>query len=179
MSLDSKGHDRERPALLLIGCSRKKSPHLQRGPAWDLYDGPLFQVLKKALRGRPEWEATITVRIVSARYGLIEPQQVISTYNERLTSKVAQLHGDLWARQLREVVLNHSFRAVHVNLGRDYLSVLPNLDTLFGATPLDRATGGIGVRNAQSRRWLLTQLDNPIVDGANLSDETAAPRLSR
>ena len=49
------------PALLLIGCSRRKAVGLRRGRAWDLYDGPLFQVLKKSLRGRDDWEADVSV----------------------------------------------------------------------------------------------------------------------
>ncbi len=53
--------DEPPPALLLIGCSQRKAVGLRRGRAWDLYDGPLFQVLKKALRGREGWEAEVTV----------------------------------------------------------------------------------------------------------------------
>ena len=146
-------------ALLLPGCSRRKAAGLRRGRAWDLYDGPSFQVLKKAAASdRPGWEAEIAVLIVSARYGVIGADRVIATYDERLTPAAARLRGDRFARQLRAEVEGRRFRAVHVNLGRTYLAALPSLDDLFAPTPVDRAAGGIGVRNARTRRWVLGQL---------------------
>ncbi len=163
------------PALLLIGCSRRKSAGLRRGRAWEIYDGPLFQVLKKALRGRPGWEASVAVLIVSARHGVIGPDRIISTYNERLTPESARRRGDFWARHLRSAVAGRIYRAVHANLGRDYACVLPDLDELFGPAPLERAAGNIGVRNAQTRRWLLGQLGSP---PGPVSGGTA-PRRSR
>ena len=92
------------PPLLLVGCSRKKSPRVRRGRAWDVYDGPLFQVLKKALRERPGWEAAVAVLIVSARHGVIGPDRVIATYDERLTVGTAQPARRPLARQLRAAV---------------------------------------------------------------------------
>lgn len=161
------------PALLVVGCSRRKSTRLERGPAWDIYDGPLFQVLKKALRDRPGWEAEVAVLIVSARYGVIGPDRIIATYDEHLTPEAARRRGDLWARHLRAAVAGRSFRAAHANLGRDYLGVLPDLAGLLRPAPLEFATGNIGVRNAQTRRWLLSQLDGRISGG------TAARRSRR
>lgn len=164
------------PALLVVGCSRRKSSRVTWGRAWDIYDGPLFQVLKKALRDRPGWEAEVAVLIVSARYGVIGPDRIIATYEERLSAEVARCRGDLWARHLRAAVAGRSFRAVHANLGRIYLGVLPDLGRLFGPVPLESATGNIGVRNAQTRRWLLSQLDDRV---PTISDGTAARRSRR
>jgi hypothetical protein len=146
-------------ALLLIGCSRRKTMGLRRGRAWDVYDGPLFQVLKKALRGRAGWDAVVSVLIVSAKHGVIRADRVIATYDERLTALAAREQAERFGRQLRMLIAGRRFRAVQVNLGRHYLEALPDLDRLFTQTPVDRASGGIGVRNAQTRRWLLEQLD--------------------
>jgi hypothetical protein len=159
--------------LLLLGCSRRKAAGLRRGRAWDLYDGPTFQVLKKALRDRPGWEDEIMVLIVSAKYGVIRSDRVVATYDERLTPASARLRGDRFARQLRSEVHGRRLRAVHVNLGRAYLAALPDLDALFDPAPVDRATGGIGVRNAQTRRWVLEQLAR---DARPVSDGTARRR---
>src|SRR6185437_2373389 len=46
-----------------------------------------------------------------------------------------------FSRQLREEVKGRRFRAVHVNLGRLYLSALPDLDALFAPMAVDRAAG--------------------------------------
>jgi hypothetical protein len=145
------------PVLLLIGCSRRKAAGVGRGRAWDVYDGPLFQVLKKALRDRDGWEETLEVLIVSAKHGVIRADRVIATYDERLTAASARLRAGRFAGQLRTAIGGRRYRAVHVNLGRDYLGALPDLDALFAPAPVDFASGGIGVRNSQTRRWVLGQ----------------------
>ena len=164
------------PALLLIGCSRRKAPGLPRARAWDLYDGRLFQVLKKALRDREGWEREVVVLIVSARYGVIRPGRVIAAYDERLTPESARRRRDRFSRQLRSAVAGRGFRAVRVDLGRAYRSALPDLDALFAPTPVDLASGGIGSRNARTRRWVLDQLGDDI---QALSGGTPGPRSSR
>lgn len=164
------------PALLLIGCSRRKAAGLRRGRAWDLYDGPLFQVLKKALRGRSGWEADVTVLIVSAKHGVLRADRVITTYDERLTASAARSRAGRFGRQLRSLIAGRRFRAIHINLGRHYHEALPDLDALFAPVPVERASGGIGSRNAQTRRWLLGQLGG---DGPAATDGMAGPRSSR
>lgn len=146
------------PALLLIGCSRRKASGVRRGRAWDLYDGPLFQVLKKALRDRSGWEDEVLVLIVSAKHGVLRADRVIATYDEELTEASARRRAGRFARQLRTAIAGRRFRAVHVNLGRAYVAALPDLDELFASTVIDRASGGIGTRNARTRHWVLEQL---------------------
>jgi hypothetical protein len=146
------------PALLLIACSRRKSTHRRHGAAWELYDGRLYQVLKKAVRGRKGWQKQVHVLIVSARYGILRPETVINRYDERMTPALIQDRGHFWADGLRRATSGRRYRAVHGNLGRAYLHVLPNLEELFAGTPIERAKGGIGVRNAQTWCWLLAQL---------------------
>jgi len=167
------------PALLLIGCSRRKAAGLQRGRAWDIYDGPLFQVLKKALRNRAGWERQLTVLIISAKHGVLRSDRVISTYDEQLTPRVAGQRGARFALQLRSETAGRRFRAVHINLGRLYRSVLPDLDDLFAPLTVDWASGGIGVRNAATRRWVLGQLgdlDVP-VSGGTAGPQSCPPEL--
>lgn len=154
----SLGNEPQPPALLLMSCSRRKAKGLERGRAWDIYDGALFQVLKKALRDREGWEAQITILIVSAKHGVLHSDRIITTYDERLSPSSARQRASRFGRQLRTLIASRSFRAVHVNLGRDYLEALPVLDSLFSPAPMSRAYGGIGERNAQTRSWVLDQL---------------------
>lgn len=146
------------PSLLLMGCSRRKTPGLAEGRAWDLYDGRLFQVLKKALRAHPGWDAEVAVLIVSARYGVIPAGRVIATYDQRLAGAPGEARGARFAGSLRRAIGGRRFRAVHVNLGRAYLSALPDLAAVFAPAAVDYSAGGIGVRNARTRRWVLEQL---------------------
>lgn len=65
---------------------------MNRGPlpAWDLYDGVLFRVCKKAQReGR--WPDDVDVRILSAEYRLIRPETVIAPYNRKLDKNTADV----------------------------------------------------------------------------------------
>jgi hypothetical protein len=143
--------------LLLIACSRRKAAGLRRGRAWDIYDGALYRVLKKLFRENPAAAESVEVLIVSAKYGVVRADQRITTYDERLTPTVARRRGGFWADRLRRAVAGRRFPAVHVNLGRDYLAVLPDLAALFPSTAIQRATGGIGQRCAATRRWILDQ----------------------
>jgi hypothetical protein len=163
------------PALLLIGCSRRKAAGLRCGRAWELYDGPLFQILRKALCNRVGWEAHVTVLIVSAKYGVLRADRVIATYDERLTAPASLERTKCFGRQLRTLIAGRRFQAIHVNLGRHYVDALPNLDELFAPAIVDRASGGIGMKNAQTRRWVLGQLAGAVPP---ISDGTDGPRSS-
>jgi hypothetical protein len=187
-------------ALLLIACSRRKSPILVRAPAWDLYDarprinrnkarsilvrapawdlydGRLYQVLKKALRDRKDWDREIHVLIVSAKYGVIRSDLIIESYEERMTTDAAELRRQQFSDQLKAAVAGHSFRSVRVDLGRAYRSALLDLDALFAPIPVEWAAGGIGVRNARTRRWILEQLGDP---GPSFIDEIRGQTSSR
>jgi hypothetical protein len=150
----------EAPLLLLIACSQRKAAGVERGRAWEVYDGQLFRVLKNLRRKHPWGDEELPILIVSARYGVVRPDRTIATYDERLTSMAASRESNRWADQLKRAVSGARYRAVHVNLGRLYLAALPDLADMFPGTPIDYATGGIGVRNAQTRRWVLRQLQS-------------------
>ncbi len=147
-----------RRPLLLIACSRRKAAGVRRGPAWDVYDGALYRVLKKLFREHPSTASVAEILIVSAKYGVVWADEPITTYDVRLTPALARRRGDFWAERLRQAVARQRFSAIHVNLGRDYLKVLPDLVSMFRGAPLEWTSGGIGSRCAQTRRWLLEQM---------------------
>lgn len=144
--------------LLLIACSQRKTAGLRRGPAWEVYDGVLYRILKKLFRERPAAAQAVEILIVSAKYGVVRPEQRLTTYELRLTPALAQRRGSFWKDGLRAAVARRRFPAVHVNLGRDYLAVLPGLSSLFRDAPIDWAAGGIGRRCAQTKRWAAERL---------------------
>lgn len=143
--------------LLLIACSRRKAAGLRRGRAWDIYDGALYRVLKKLFRERPDVTDSVEILIVSAKYGVVPADRRITTYDERLTPALVRRRGRFWADRLRRAVAGRRFSDVHVNLGRDYLRVLPDLSGVFPDAGIEWAAGGIGRRCAQTRRWILNR----------------------
>jgi hypothetical protein len=165
-----------RPALLILACSRRKSGQVLHGPAWDIYDGRVYQVLKKALRERPGWESEIEVLIVSARHGVIAARDSIETYEERLTTARASELASRSTHQLRRLLAGGTFRAAHANLGYDYRSAVPELAALLAPVPIDWPMGGIGSRNAQTRAWVLQRLSEAGI--AAIGGETPRPRSS-
>jgi hypothetical protein len=68
--------------LLLLACSARKSA--QTGPvrAIDLYDGVNYRVVSKAKRDG-FWPTTLQLVVVSAKYGLLDPQTFIEPYDQR------------------------------------------------------------------------------------------------
>lgn len=142
------------PDLLVIACSQRKTPGLAEGPAWEIYDGALYRVLKKSFRIRPALRPAIEILIVSARYGVIAPETVITTYNEHLTPILVRARGDYWSEQLQARLGGRVFRAAHVNLGREYLRALPGLAGLLAPADVDWTAGGIGTRCAATKRWV-------------------------
>lgn len=133
-------------ALLILACSATKRPDAGLLPAIDRYDGPAYRVLRRALRERAGLGAALTIRILSAEFGLITDTTEIPDYNRRMTRGRA-----------RELYLSvqHAINNLRplpprrfVNLGAAYRPALP---PIVGA---EHAHGGIGERLGQLRAWL-------------------------
>src|SRR4051794_5911479 len=73
--------------LLVISCSQRKVLDEKPIPAVDRYDGPAFRVLRKYLR--EVHDPSLTVQILSAKYGLIDAEYPIPYYDCRMTRPVA------------------------------------------------------------------------------------------
>ena len=137
--------------LLLMGCSRRKAAGIQAGPAWEVYDGPLYRVLRKRLGPRAAWPEGLDVLIVSARYGVIRADRRIETYDAVLTGREPP---GRWTKALRRAVGGRDYGRVHVNLGRAYLRAVGDLGPLFAGADVAFAAGGIGRRAAGLVAWL-------------------------
>ncbi|MFB3918341.1 MAG: DUF6884 domain-containing protein [Terriglobales bacterium] len=138
------------PDLLLMACSARKCP-APREPiaAVDRYDGVFFRVLRKWARqtagNRPD------VLIVSARFGLIDAQTEIPDYDRRMTTKRAAELAPEIRLALKSRLEQNGYNRIFVNVGRDYLAALDGIDDLSRAS---WASGGIGQRAQQLKRWL-------------------------
>ena len=98
--------------VCLVGCGKSK---LDRpAPARELYTGNLFRAARAYAERCDEW------RVVSALYGLVDPEREIEPYDYRLASKDAQQWGQLVAN-----AVVHEFRDVGpfdlvLLMGEDY-----------------------------------------------------------
>jgi hypothetical protein len=144
--------------LLILGCSAAKRHDPGLMPATERYDGPAFRVLRKAQRERViGWETWI--RIVSAKHGLIGPQDMIEDYDQVMTPALAaELH--LKVSKGLIYTMKPECREVFVNLGAAsgyQLAIFGFWAWLHEARPdvrLTMASGGIGTRCGQMKEWL-------------------------
>jgi hypothetical protein len=137
--------------LLILGCSDRKRTAKGKLPALDLYDGVNFRVLRVFLNERG-WPPGLCIKILSAKYGLINATDLIETYDQRL--------DEARARQLNRATLKDLARfgkpsSVFVNLGNDYLPAIEGIDRLFHGKVV-YAEGGIGLKMARMKTWLLS-----------------------
>jgi hypothetical protein len=142
-------------ALLILGCSARKRSTPVLLPAIERYDGPLYRVLRKALRegNAPQ---PLDVLIISARYGVLRASDLIEHYDQRMTRCQAErLREEIGVRiagELSSGVLSHA----HISLGADYLAALGGTEVVTRSIgQVSVARGGLGQRQSQLRNWLL------------------------
>jgi len=91
----------------LISCVSKKHPIASR--AEDLYDSALFSKSRDYVRNRCD-----TWAILSAKYGLVDPDQVIEPYEETLNAKSAAERRE-WSKRVWNVLQSR------INPGNDII----------------------------------------------------------
>jgi hypothetical protein len=130
----------------LVGCSRRKLPHA--APAAELYTSPLFRLASQFCAATcGSWF------ILSAKHGLVMPDEVIEPYDVTLRG-LGHQGKQAWARrvasQLRERGLLDCRHRFLVHAGADYAS--PLAQHLLVEQPLQGL--GIGQRLARYQRHL-------------------------
>lgn len=141
--------------LLLLACSARKSA--QSGPvrAIDLYDGVNYQVLRKAQR-QGYYPAALQLVVISAKYGLLDPQTFIEPYDQRMTQERALALQQEVGAALDAMLTGQHFLEVFINLGQHYLlAVATSRELPRLGERAHYAAGGIGKRMAQMKGWLI------------------------
>lgn len=137
--------------LLLISCSKRKSKEGWRIPAIERYDGPVFQCLRKMMR-EGIYPINTSCLIISAKYGLITTQDLIETYNEKMSPiRAIKLQTEVQYRLSRHIT--NQTEQIFINLGKDYMLTLEGFNWKTYYTL--EASGGIGMRTSQMKHWLL------------------------
>ncbi|OPY59231.1 MAG: Queuine tRNA-ribosyltransferase [Pelotomaculum sp. PtaU1.Bin035] len=104
--------------LLILGCSQTKRQTPGLLPAIERYNGSYYRVLRRYLRER-QWPDSLSVAILSARYGLIGGFTDIEDYNERMNQQKALE----WAPKCQDILnaWSNEHSQIHFSLGKDYL----------------------------------------------------------
>lgn len=136
--------------LLILGCSSTKREDYERAPALQVYDGPNFKSLLKYLRENG-WPPGLMIKIISAKYGIIDATTLIEPYDDRLDKEAAKKMRPKVMQSLSEVGLPTS---VFINLDKDYRPAISCITTLFGSGRITDPEGGIGKRRQAMKKWL-------------------------
>jgi len=101
------------------------------------------------------WPQNLDLLILSAEYGLTDPDQFIRPYDRRMTpQRAAELAGKV-AGVLRMRLSRITYDEIFVNAGKDYLPALSFLEELGNVSLVVRyAEGGIGKKMAAMKRWI-------------------------
>lgn len=107
--------------LLVLGCSASKVETDGVVPAINLYDGPAYRVLRSFLR-RFRWPKSLSLAVLSAKYGLIGGLSPLAFYDQRMTRRRAEELCGAVSQTLKFWESSH--QGIDLVLGKDYLRTI-------------------------------------------------------
>src|SRR5581483_2856517 len=143
------------PKLLLIACSNRKTHTKGLIPAIERYDGVNFSVIHK-LQREGKFPDNVHIKILSAKFGLIDAQTPIPYYNQRMDKHRAKTLHPQVMREL-EKLAHTPYEEIFVNMGKRYLEAMTGYHAVFRGAKISFADGGIGQRMAAMKYWLLIE----------------------
>src|SRR5262245_32011306 len=130
--------------LLIVTCSQRKRSDRELLPALERYDGIFFRILRKAQR-EGYWPDNLDVVITSAKYGILELNTAIETYDLRMTVAQSKQLKPVVAPLLTQRVAAQPYAEIFLNVSKVYRGAIEGWDTdLRCETTVIYATGGIG-----------------------------------
>jgi len=139
--------------LLILACSQTKNTKRIPAPAIHLYDGVNYRVLRKILRERG-WPPGLEIKIISAKYGLIDATTLVEAYDLRLNLATAVRKNRNVLDQLRNLYGERPPSSIFINLGKDYLPAVRGIEGIFPHSKIKYAEGPIGMKMRAMKQWL-------------------------
>lgn len=137
------GSDCPRKNLVILGCSATKVETDGVLPALHLYDGPAFRVVRSFLREN-RWPDSLSLAVLSAKFGLIGGLAQIAYYNRRMTPDRASALNASVTTSLQKLTADHS--SVDLVMGKDYLGSIDLPTARVDGTRFRFASGAIGMK---------------------------------
>ena len=138
--------------LLILACSATKRTDIGESLALEIYNGPNFYVLRKYLNEKG-WPPGLVIKIISAKYGMIDATSLIKPYNQKLNIEAAKRQNPKIIRCLKELSYLES---VFVNLGKDYIPAIDGIEDIFSPERVTYASGRGGEKMRNMKQWLHT-----------------------
>ena len=142
--------------LLILACSQTKKNLGKPAPAWNVYDGTAFRIIKKMQR-----EGTappdVDILILSAKYGLLKPSDSIHFYNQKMDSHRAKAMQKGCICWLAGWLGNHEYQEVFLGLPQVYIQAISPFSMWLPKSCLPitiENIAGFGPRSAALKGWL-------------------------
>jgi hypothetical protein len=160
------------PRLLIMACSQRKRQDAGLLPAIERYDGPAFRVLRRYLRTNPADAPDIW--ILSAKFGLIGAEELISDYDQRMmVQRARELAPDvrLWLERMVRAV---GYSELFLCLSQAYLAALTGSEVCVApGVVVRRSSGGTGKRLSELFAWLHERAPEALVSRCVEGDSDA------
>lgn len=138
--------------LLIQSCSKSKKEVSEPVPALDLYSGYYYKIIKKARR-EGSYDKGIDLRILSAEYGLLSPEQEIERYDKKMTaSRADELRAEV-VPELCRIIDENDYDKVIINMGQLYRRAIRGVESGADAE-IVRLEGGLGERGHALKKIL-------------------------
>jgi hypothetical protein len=181
--VNNKTPDPDIPAdqrLVLMACCATKKKGMGMGPAIEVYTGVFFQTLKNKLKEG----AMPNLRILSAKYGFIAPDQKIEVYDQVMDKSSAD--GFMLDDKLVEGFPSNIKDVLIVGSDQYQRVMKAAIEDLIKAGKIDKGAsinvtkGGIGEQRAQLGRYLasLPAKKESAAKPTSKEDEVAAQRAT-
>jgi hypothetical protein len=142
--------------LLIISCSKTKKEISNniKIQAINLYDGPVYRVLRKHIRNFDN-NNDLNILIISAKYGLIQPMDKILKYDQFMTPIQAERIKIKIKNQFSKIIYKKNYSDILVNLSSEYLKATSLALGLLSNTNIIILNGRIGKRLRETKQWIL------------------------
>jgi len=138
--------------LLVQSCSDSKKSVSEPVPAFDLYSGYYYRIIKKARR-EGEYDDNIDIRILSAEHGLLNPEDEIVTYDKEMDAHRADKLKTAVVPELCRTIDEGGYDNVVLNVGKTYRRALEGLDSKADAEVVE-IEGGLGERGHVLKKFV-------------------------
>ena len=139
--------------LLLQSCSASKREIDTPVPAFDLYTGYFYKILKKAIREN-EIRSDMDISILSAKYGFLDQSEEIPYYDQRMDASRAKELNEKVVDSIADHIDGADYNRIVVNMGKSYRSAIAGLGDRV-EVPLVAVSGnGIGEKGHSLHQFI-------------------------
>ena len=130
-------------SLIVLGCSATKLASPGELTAISRYDGPFYRVLRSYLRDY-RWPASLSIAVLSAKFGVIGGLTPIEDYDQRMTAARAETLNPHVTAEVQKLLPEH--KRIDLVMGKDYLNSIDFSTFGRASKRIHHAEGGIGYK---------------------------------